>query len=84
VGPQELVTWTRGTSYRYLAVRSPEHLTSGFAIPPSPNSRRGDGTVEKSKPRAHRSFSSSGLGSRRNELLDTASAELAIGEAPTG
>jgi hypothetical protein len=84
VGPQELVTWTGGTSYQDLTARIPEHSTSGFTIPRSPNSRRGDGTIEKSKLRAHRSFSTSGLGSWRNELLDAVSVELVIGEAPKG
>jgi hypothetical protein len=48
--------------------RSPEHWTSGFAISRNPKSRRGDGTVEKSKPRAHRSFGISGLEESENRV----------------
>jgi hypothetical protein len=48
VGPQESVTWTGGTPYRGFIARSPETLTSGFAIPRSLNFRWSEGTVEKS------------------------------------
>jgi hypothetical protein len=64
--------------------RSEKSRTMGIRIhnPRSLKSRRGDETIEKSKPRAHRSFSISGLGNRRTEFLNTASVEIPIGKVP--
>jgi hypothetical protein len=40
------VMWTGDASHRHLAMRSPEHLGSGFTIPRSPKSRQDKGLSE--------------------------------------